>query len=93
MLGLATTNELAGGDTGNDWRSGYRLRAGVWFDDCNTLAIVGDYFELGEDDYDDFFYAGDSGRNTARPFFNTQTGLLVGRPISGPIPSWTARSP
>jgi hypothetical protein len=84
VLGLATTRELAGGDAGNDFRSGYRLRAGAWLDACHTIAVAGDFFELGEDDDGDFFYAGNSGRNTARPFFDAQTGLPNRRLISGP---------
>ena len=74
-VGLVRRRSVIAGNNvvGNSWRSGYRLEAGVWLDDCNSLALVGDYFNLGDDDYD-YFFAGDSGRNTGRPFFNTQSG-------------------
>jgi hypothetical protein len=73
-LGGPTTQVIAGGHpVANHWRSGYKLELGIWFDDCQQLAIVGDYFNIGQDDYD-FYFPGDSGRNTGRPYFNTQTG-------------------
>lgn len=74
VLGGPTTQVIAGGHpVGDSWRSGYKLELGIWFDDCNELAVVGDYFNIGEDDYN-FYFPGDSGRNTGRPFFNTVTG-------------------
>jgi len=83
-LGLSTTRVIAGANnTAESWRSGYRLRAGFWLDECHDLAITGDYFQLGDDDYN-FYYAGDSGRNTGRPFFNTQSGTQDVRLISVP---------
>jgi hypothetical protein len=83
-LNLSTTNVLAGGDvTGNSWRSGYRLELGVWFDDCQELALIGDYFNAGENDYD-YFFPGSSGRNTGRPYFDTENGIASVRLISVP---------
>ena len=85
VLGLTTTSVISGaGTVGNDWRSGYRLGLGFWLDECNGVAISGDYFSLGDDDYD-FYYPGDSGRNTGRPYLDTQTGLQAQRQITGPI--------
>jgi Putative beta barrel porin-7 (BBP7) len=84
VLGLPTTSIIAGNTvSGNSWRNGYRFRAGVWLDACHDLALAGDYFQLGDDDYN-YFFAGDSGRNTGRPFFNTETGFQSVRAISGP---------
>jgi hypothetical protein len=74
VLGGPTTQVIAGGlPVANHWRSGYKLELGYWLDDCNQLAIVGDYFNIGQDDYD-FYFPGDSGRATGQPFFNTVTG-------------------
>lgn len=84
VLGSPTTQVIAGGNTvANSWRSGYRLAAGIWLDDCRSMALVGDYLNIGEDDYD-FYFAGDAGRPTGRPVFNTQTGLQDVRLISVP---------
>lgn len=82
VLGSQSTQVLSAEKVAESWRSGYRLEMGIWFDDCNTLALVGDYFNIGNDDYD-YFYPGDSGRNTGRPFFNTQSGVQNVLPISG----------
>lgn len=82
-LALASTDVLAGGNvTGDSWRTGYRLELGVWFDDCQETALVGDYFNIGQDDYD-YFYPGGSGTNVGRPYFDTQGGVQFYRPISG----------
>lgn len=87
VLGLSTTSVISGdGTVGNDWRSGFQLQLGAWLDECRGVAISGEYFQLGDDDYD-FFYPGNSGRNTGRPFFNAQTGLEDQREITGPIPA------
>jgi hypothetical protein len=89
VVGGPTTKVIAGGiPIANHWRSGYKLELGIWFDDCNELAIVGDYFNIGKDDYD-FYFPGDTGRNTGRPFFNTVTGSQFVRPISGTYPDPT----
>lgn len=83
-LNFATTDVIGGGNvTGNSWRTGYRLEFGVWFDDCQETALIGEYFNAGQDDYD-YFYPGNTGRSTGRPFFNTQTGLPDARLISVP---------
>lgn len=82
-LALSSTDVLAGGNVaGNSWRTGYRLELGVWFDDCQETALVGDYFNIGQDDYD-YYYPGGSGTNVGRPYFDTQGGVQFYRPISG----------
>ncbi|MEX2091227.1 MAG: BBP7 family outer membrane beta-barrel protein [Pirellulales bacterium] len=81
-LDSPATQVLTATKVADSWRSGYRLEMGIWFDDCNTLALVGDYFNIGNDDYD-YFYPGDSGRNTGRPFFNTQTGVQDVQRVAG----------
>ncbi|TWT87325.1 hypothetical protein Mal64_28630 [Pseudobythopirellula maris] len=73
VLGDPSTSILYGGDTAGDgWRSGVRLSAGVWLDSCETFALVGDYFHLGQDG-DDFSQGVDGDLIVTRPFFNTQT--------------------
>jgi hypothetical protein len=81
-LSSPSTQVLTAQKVADSWRSGYRLEMGIWFDECNTLALVGDYFNIGQDDYD-YFFPGDSGRNTGRPFFNTLAGSQDVYPISG----------
>jgi hypothetical protein len=82
-LALASTDVLAGNNVaGNSWRTGYRLELGVWFDDCQETALIGDYFNVGQDDYD-YYYPGGSGTNVGRPYFDTQLGFQFYRPISG----------
>lgn len=83
-LNFETTDVIGGGNVvGNSWRAGYRLELGVWFDDCHETALIGEYFNTGQDDYD-YFYPGGTGRNTGRPFFNAQTGFPDVRLISVP---------
>ena len=74
VLGVPGTSILAGNDRINDdWRSGFRLRGGVWLDCCQTIGIAGDYFNTGNDSYD-YSRSPDPNTIVARPFFNTQTG-------------------
>ncbi|MGD9633032.1 MAG: BBP7 family outer membrane beta-barrel protein [Pirellulales bacterium] len=83
-LNLPTTKVLAGDQVvGDSWRAGYRLEFGAWLDDCHEFGLLGDYWNAGRDDYD-YFFPGDSGRNTGRPFFNAQDGAADVWPISGP---------
>jgi hypothetical protein len=58
---------------GGDWRSGYRLFAGVWLDPCQKWALSGDYFSAGSDDYD-FTSTPSASTIVTRPYFNSQTG-------------------
>jgi len=83
-LNLPTTDVIAGGNvTGNSWRTGYRLELGVWFDDCQETALIGDYFNVGQDDYD-YFFPGNSGRVVGRPYFDAEDGDAAARIISEP---------
>ena len=72
VLGDSSTTILAGNSTvGDDWRNGYRLQAGFWLDDCRTVAITGEYFDVGSDNY--FFQQGsDSSLIVTRPFYNSE---------------------
>lgn len=69
------TRVLSGDDTVNDnWREGFRVYAGYWFDCCRTFGVGVDYFDVGDDDYN-FRSENDPNRIVGRPFFNTETGL------------------
>jgi hypothetical protein len=57
----------------DDWRNGFRISAGVWLNCCQTWGLGGDYFKLGDNDYN-FFATPASDRIVGRPFFNTETG-------------------
>jgi hypothetical protein len=62
---------ISGDDRVNDnWRSGFRLGAGLWLDCCHTCGLGFDYFQLGDDDYD-FVSPEGASIVTGRPFFNT----------------------
>ncbi|QDU54604.1 BBP7 family outer membrane beta-barrel protein [Aeoliella mucimassa] len=72
VLGEPTTSILAGNQEVSDgWRSGYRLQAGMWLNDCQTIAITGEFFDVGGDGYD-FNQGPDSSLIIARPFYNTE---------------------
>lgn len=48
-LGTADTRVLFGGDgLIDDWRSGFRVRGGIWLDKCEGLGIDLGYFWLGQ---------------------------------------------
>jgi hypothetical protein len=73
-LGNPDTRILYGDQTvGEDWRSGYRLYAGIWLDCCQCCGIAADYFDTDEDDF--FISDPDSGRIVTRPFFDTLMGI------------------
>jgi hypothetical protein len=74
QLDQADTVVLSGGETiHDDWRSGYRLFGGLWLDCGQTLALSGEYFDAGGDDYH-FVSPQDASQIIGRPFFNTETG-------------------
>lgn len=57
----------------NDFRNGYRLSAGTWFDDCRTCGIEGDFFFLG--DSRQGFSTGSFGTSIiGRPYVHPATG-------------------
>lgn len=67
---------LYGGQQVNsDIRNGWRISAGAWLDNCQTVGIEGDYFML-EDATDSFFRNSTTGSPIlARPFYSVLTGL------------------
>ncbi len=68
------TQILSGDETVNDgWRNGYRLYGGIWLDCCHTWGLGGDYFNIGDDDYN-FLGEPDPDLIIGRPFFNTELG-------------------
>lgn len=78
VIGQPNTTVLYGNNTVNDqWRSGFYLNTGLWFDECNTCGIEGNFFFLGEQ-RDSFTAACPPGvsptRVVTRPFTNGLTG-------------------
>ena len=72
VLGQPGTQTLYGGNGRNyndDWRSGFRLRAGAWLDQCQRFGIEGDFFFIGKS-RDNFVASSDGSQVITRPFFN-----------------------
>lgn len=67
---------LYGGERVNsDVRNGWKISAGVWLDNCQTVGLEADYFAL-EDGDDSYFINSTTGDPIlARPFYNVLTGL------------------
>jgi hypothetical protein len=74
-LGAPGTQTLFGGERiNNDWRSGFRVRAGMWLDECNTTGFEADYFMLGDSNERASFTSSPGRQIVSRPFFNAVTG-------------------
>ena len=72
-LGDPTTTILFGNDSvNNDIRSGGRLRVGKWLDDCQTVAIEGEYAAV-ERSTTDYGIWSDGNPIVSRPFLDTST--------------------
>ena len=71
------------GVVNDNWRSGYRISAGLWLDACCSLAITGDYFNVGQDDYS-FFGSPDPAQIMTRPFWNSETEMWDAELVSVP---------
>jgi hypothetical protein len=82
VLSSSATQVLSAQKVADSWRSGYRFEGGAWLDACNSVALVADYFNAGKDDYE-YFFPGDSGRSTGRPYFDTENGYQNVEPIAG----------
>jgi len=75
---------VIGDTTANDGlRSGARINAGYWYDDCHSIGWQGNVFGFGESD-SNYSASGDGSPILARPFFNTQTSALASGLISFP---------
>lgn len=73
-LGAPTTSTLVGNDALTDkWQSGFAVSTGYWLDPCNGLAVVGDYFRVGDNNFNSSL-GPDDGVIYARPFFNSEIG-------------------
>lgn len=71
VLGAPTTSVLYGGgsDYNNNFRSGFRLNAGAWLDECQRCGIEGNFFFLGRS-RDNYTAGSDGSQIITRPFFN-----------------------
>ncbi|MBY0513933.1 MAG: BBP7 family outer membrane beta-barrel protein, partial [Gemmataceae bacterium] len=84
VAGVPTTFPLFGTDrVNNDFRSGFRLNAGVWLNDRHTWGLEGDFFFLGQS-RDSFTGSTLDNPILARPFFNAATGLADAQLVSFP---------
>ena len=70
----ATTTVFGGDNLNNDWRSGFRVRSGFWFDCCQTIGLDASMFYLGEGS-DGGQFAGQGNPGLFRPFRNALTGM------------------
>ena len=82
FLGAPGTAPLLGpGKFLGDGRDGFRLRAGYWLDDCNTWALDGSVFFLGQRDAD-AAYGYNQYSVITRPVFSPNpipgTGIIIG---------------
>jgi len=83
-LDQSTTTVLVGGDELTDkWQSGFAVSGGFWLDPCSGLAVIGDYFRIGQNSFnsslgpaDDIIYA--------RPYFNSELGVQDAQMINVP---------
>lgn len=75
-LGNPNTTVLFGGQNyNNDFRSGFRITGGFWFDPCNTCGIEGDFFYLGPSRTNAVYDCDGNGNPPLfRPFINALTG-------------------
>jgi hypothetical protein len=82
-LGNPDTVILFGDSRVNDGlRSGFRIRAGFWLDECHEFGLEGGFFYL-DPARKRFDLASDASDATvARPFFNTATGMPGSQLIS-----------
>ena len=74
VIGAPGTRILFGDERINDEMSvGFRVRAGLWLDDCQTCGLEGSYFFLGQQSTNKTFTFLDS-PVLARPFFDVNPG-------------------
>jgi hypothetical protein len=84
FLGDPATRLLLGdGPLGGTLRQGFRLRAGLWFDDCGTCGLDASYFFLGRKSESFLLSSNAAGLPViTRPFFapnvNPATGAVIG---------------
>jgi hypothetical protein len=73
-LGQPTTSAVFGGNRlNNDFRNGFRVYAGTWLNDEQTLGVEGDFFFLGNS-RQGFAAMSDGSQIVTRPFANALTG-------------------
>jgi hypothetical protein len=73
-LDQSTTSVLVGGDELTDkWQSGFGVSGGYWLDSRCGVAVVGDYFHIGDNGFNSSLGPADN-VIYARPFFNSELG-------------------
>ncbi len=69
-----------------DERSGYRIKAGKWFDDCQTVGIQGEYLRLGDIEQNYIAASNALGRpQLGRPFIEANSGQQFIQDVSVPL--------
>jgi hypothetical protein len=85
-IGAAGTRVVSDDSAANDFRTGYRLTAGAWLNADRTLGVEGDFFFLGQSRRDTA--AGGGGRPgdtiVSRPFTNALTGAADAELVAFP---------
>jgi hypothetical protein len=86
FLGDPSTRSLVGpGSIGHQFRPGFRVRGGAWFDDCGTCGIDGSYFFLGRRTTDTLIDSNQLPiRVLTRPFFSPNLGREFGEQVAFP---------
>lgn len=85
VLGVPGTTTLFGGQGINgDLRSGFRLRAGYWLDECRRCGLEGNFLFLGNNSDEVTFGAPNGSAIVARPFFNANLGQPDAQLVSFP---------
>ena len=75
VIGAPTTQVLVGGELDEGGRSGTKLSAGYWLDDCHCWGLQATWWYVGDpsDELNDA-WTSDGDPVLARPFFNTASG-------------------
>jgi hypothetical protein len=85
VLGVPGTTTLFGGQNINgELRPGFRLRAGVWLDECRRCGLEGNFLFLGNNSENVTFGSLDGSAIVGRPFFNALTGRPDAQLVSFP---------
>lgn len=83
VLDQPTTTVLVGsGGVNGDVRSGWRINAGFWIDECHTFGVQASYFRVGSQQQTWAISSVDMGQ-VVRPFVN----VLTGRPSAEQVGS------
>lgn len=75
-----TSTVIGGTSVGDQWRSGFRVNAGLWANQCQNWGLEGSYFFLGQQTTT-FAAASNGNPELGRPFFDP---IGANPPVAGP---------